>query len=146
MLQLQGVSKQFGSKILFENADAHVGSRSRVALIGPNGAGKSTLIRIILGQESPDSGQVSRAKHLAFGHLAQEVPKFVGRTVLEEVMRLGGRREAILKAKSELEAAFAREEPAPEELERYGRVLEELEHLDEYRLEPRAKEILGGMG
>src|SRR5580704_2359642 len=108
MLHLHGISKQFGSKILFEGAEAHIGHRSRVALIGPNGAGKSTLIRIVLGLESADAGHVSRATHLSIGHLAQEVPKFSGRTVLEEVMRLDGRREDLLEAKGELEAQFAK--------------------------------------
>src|SRR5207248_3714842 len=102
-----GISKQYGSKILFEGAEANIGQRSRVALIGPNGAGKSTLIRIILGLESADSGQVSRASHLSIGYLAQEVPKFAGRSVLEEVMRLGGRRDELLTAKQELEEKLA---------------------------------------
>ena len=146
MLHLHGIGKQYGSKVLFEGAEAHIGHRSRVALIGPNGAGKSTLIRIILGLESSDSGHVSRATHLSIGHLAQEVPKFSGRTVLEEVMRLGGRREDLLEAKSELEESFAKSAASEAELERYGRLLEELEQLDEYRLESRAKAILGGMG
>jgi ATP-binding cassette subfamily F protein 3 len=154
MIQIQGVSKQYGSKILFEGAEARIGHRSRVALIGPNGAGKSTLIRMILSQESPDSGRITRASHLAVGHLAQEVPKFSGRTVLEEAMRLDGRREELLTARGELERelekASENQESEPEKvqeaLERYGRVMEELEGLDEYRLESRAKAILGGMG
>jgi ATP-binding cassette subfamily F protein 3 len=149
MLHLHGISKQFGSKVLFEGAEAHIGHRSRVALIGPNGAGKSTLIRIVLAQESADSGRVSRANHLSIGHLAQEVPKFSGRTVLAEVMSLGGRREELLLARTELEESFATSPEAasdPAALERYGRLLEEIEHLDEYRLEARAKEILSGMG
>jgi ATP-binding cassette subfamily F protein 3 len=146
MLHLHGISKQFGSKVLFENAEANLGHRSRVALIGPNGAGKSTLIRIILGQDSADSGHVSRANHLSIGYLAQEVPKFAGRSVLEEVMRLGGRREELLDAKQELEEAFAKSAPSEADLERYGRILEEVEHLDEYRLQSRAEAILGGMG
>jgi ATP-binding cassette subfamily F protein 3 len=153
VLHLHGLSKQYGAKVLFQGADAHLGHRSRVALIGPNGSGKSTLIRIIMGQEHADSGSVSRARHLMIGHLAQEVPKFSGRSVLEEVLRLDGRREDLLAAKEELEKAFAEEGQAHSEkpsheadLERYGRVLEELEQLDEYRLESRAKEILGGMG
>ncbi|MFL5814596.1 MAG: ABC-F family ATP-binding cassette domain-containing protein [Bdellovibrionia bacterium] len=146
MLHLNGISKQFGSKVLFTDAEAHFGHRSRVALIGPNGAGKSTLIKIILGLEQPDSGRVTRAQHLAIGHLAQEVPKFSGRTVLEEVMRVSDRRDDLLTAKAEFEEKFTKAEPAPEELERYGRILEELEHLDEYRLESKAKEILSGMG
>lgn len=152
MLQIQNVSKQYGSKILFEEASAHIGQRSRVALIGPNGAGKSTLIKIILGLEHPDSGEVSRTKNMAIGHLAQEVPKFSGRSVLEETMRLDGRRETLLARKQELEAHFEKgvDEGSAggheSDLERYGRILEELEHLDEYRLEARAKEILSGMG
>ncbi len=146
MLHLQGISKQFGSKVLFTEAEAHFGHRSRVALIGPNGSGKSTLIKIILGLESPDAGQVVRASHLAIGHLAQEVPKLAGQTVLEAVMKVSDRREDLLVAKAEFEIAFTREDPLAESLERYGRILEELEHLDEYRLEAKAKEILSGMG
>jgi ATP-binding cassette subfamily F protein 3 len=156
VIHVHQISKQYGSKVLFESAEAHIGHRSRVALIGPNGAGKSTFIRILLGLESPDSGSVSRATHLAIGHLAQEVPKFSNRTVLAEVMRMDGRREELLQAKQELEAEFAKSESSgseasgngvsPDRLERYGRVLEELELLDEYRLEARAKEILLGMG
>lgn len=146
MLHLHGISKQFGSKILFEGAEANLGNRSRIALIGPNGAGKSTLIKVILGQESPDAGHISRANHLSIGYLAQEVPKFAGRTVLEEVMRLGGRREELLQAKQELEESFASSPPSEADLERYGRILEEVEHLDEYRLQSRAEAILGGMG
>ncbi len=157
MLNLIDVSKQYGSKILFQGASAFIGSRSRVALIGPNGAGKTTLIRILLGMESPDTGRVSKTKHMAIGHLAQEVPKGSERSVLQEAMRLDGRLEELTQARQELEARFeAMGQPGhadegaasghESDLERYGRVLEELEHLDEYRLEARAKEILTGMG
>lgn len=146
MLHLQNLSKQFGSKVLFEHADGHIGHRSRVALIGPNGAGKSTLIKIIMGLENPDEGQVSRASHLSIGYLPQEIPKLSGRSILEEVMRTDGRRNELLLAKSEMEAKFTQEEALPADLERYGRLMEELENLDEYRLESRAKAILGGMG
>ncbi len=150
MLHIHGLCKQFGEKILFEEAEAHLGYRSRVALIGPNGAGKSTLIKIILGLEQPDAGRVSKASHLMIGYLPQELPRFSGRTVLEEVMRLDGRRTELITARQELEASFAEEagggDAAAADLERYGRILEELEHLDEYRLEARAKTILSGMG
>lgn len=146
MLHLNGISKQFGSKVLFNDVEAHFGHRSRVALIGPNGSGKSTLIRIILGQETPDTGKVTRANHLAIGYLAQEAPQLAGQTVLDAVMRVSDRRQELLAGRQELEESFTREEPASEELERYARILEELEHLDEYRLESKAREILGGMG
>lgn len=152
MIHLQNISKQYGAKVLFEGADATIGAKSRVALIGPNGAGKSTLIRIVLDLESPDSGAVVKGKYLSIGHLAQEVPKFHGGTVLDEVLRMDGRRKDLVKERTEFEAYFAEAHPdqRPEEeelkLERYGRVLEELEALDEYRLESRAQEILLGVG
>jgi ATP-binding cassette subfamily F protein 3 len=146
VLSINGLAKQYGSKILFEGATAHIGQRSRIALVGPNGAGKSTLIRLILGHEEPDTGSVARASHLAIGHLAQEAPKFSGHTVLSETMRLDGRRERLLQAKKEMETAFEKMHASETELDRYGRIMEELEHLDEYRLEARAKEILTGMG
>ncbi|MEO5969650.1 MAG: ABC-F family ATP-binding cassette domain-containing protein [Bdellovibrionia bacterium] len=168
MIHIHGISKQYGSKVLFENAEAHLGQRSKTALIGPNGAGKSTLIRVLLGTETADGGSVSRARHLAIGYLAQEVPKFSGRSVLTEVMRMDGRREELIEAKNELEELFskapsndgigqsasskassgspANDDHFSEGLERYGRILEELDGLDEYRLEARAKEILTGMG
>ncbi len=146
MIHLHGITKQYGSKLLFEDAEAHIGHRSRVALIGPNGSGKSTLIKIILGQEHPDSGKVTSANHLSIGHLAQEVPKFSGRTVLAEVMRMDGRREVLIQTRQELESSLEKNPADETALERYGRILEELEMMDEYRLEARAKEILTGMG
>lgn len=146
MIHLHGISKQFGTKVLFENAEANIGHRSRVALIGPNGAGKSTLIRIILGYEHADSGHVTRASHLTIGHLAQEVPKFTGRTVLGEVLQMDGRRQGLIETRQELEQALEKDPSSEATLERYGRILEELELMDEYRLEARAKEILLGIG
>ncbi len=145
MLHIQNLSKQFGSKVLFEGASAHIGHRSQVALIGPNGAGKSTLIKIILGFESADEGEISKGKNLAIGYLPQEVPKMSGRTVLGEVLRMDGRREQLLKTKIDLESILEKN-PESQNLERYGRILEELESLDEYRIESRAKGILNGMG
>ena len=146
MIHLHEITKQYGSKTLFEGAEAHIGHRSRVALIGPNGSGKSTLIRIILGLESADTGRVTCASHLTIGHLAQEVPKLSGRTVFGEVLRMDGRREGLLETRKELEESLEKDPSDEAALERYGRILEELDQMDEARLEARAKEILTGMG
>lgn len=131
--------------MLFNGAEAFIDHRSRVALVGPNGAGKSTLIRMILGEESPDEGQILKAQQLSIGHLPQDLPKMSGRNILGEVMRLDGRRDVLLKLKSDLEKAFE-VDATSDDLARYGRIQEELEHLDEYKLESRAKAILSGMG
>ncbi len=146
MIHIQSVNKQYGAKVLFEDASARLGHRSRVALIGPNGAGKSTLIRILLQKEEADSGRVIRASHLSIGYLAQDLPRLGGRTVLSEVMRLDGRREELLETQQELEQALSQDPSDTALLERYGRILEEVILLDESRLEARAKQILSGIG
>jgi len=145
MLHIKGLSKHYGSKTLFQDADAHLDAQDRIALIGPNGAGKSTLIKILLGQEHYDQGELLISAHVRIGHLAQELPKFENRTVFEEVLRLDGRREEILALKVELENKLAGDHTEAD-LKSYGRVLEELEGFDEYRLPSRAEQILEGVG
>ena len=149
MLQIQGVSKSFGSKVLFEGVRANLDVRSRVALVGPNGAGKSTLIKMILGAESPDEGSIHLHPHVRAGHLAQELPKFEDRTILDEVMSLGGRRAEILKRKEHLEAEMQSLPAGSEQdsvLAAYAKVLEEFDSFDEFRLPSRAERILEGVG
>ncbi len=149
MIQLRDLSKQYGSKVLFEGAFASLGEKSRIALIGANGAGKSTLIRMILGEETFDHGSIVKNPFIKIGHLAQELPKFENRTILEEVMRLDGRREEILAQKTDLENKMQHEADGgndPATLAAYSRVLEEFDALDEYRLPSRAARILEGVG
>ncbi|OFZ73000.1 MAG: hypothetical protein A3K03_08645 [Bdellovibrionales bacterium RIFOXYD1_FULL_44_7] len=148
MIDILNITKQYGSKVLFEDATLHISERCRAGLIGPNGSGKTTLFRLILGIENSDSGNISCPRSLAIGYLSQEVPKSSDRTVLAEVMKMDGRRENLLLAKRELETRFSKinSEDISPDLDRYGRIQEELEHLDEYRIEARAKEILMGIG
>lgn len=155
LINLSQITKQYGSKVLFEKTSARIDTRSRMALIGPNGSGKSTLIRMILGEEAVDAGKIVRAQGLTIGHLPQDLPArgedAASRTVLQEVLKLDGRRSDLLALKNDLELQlsemdYSNETIANEVLERYTRVVEELEHLDEYRIEARAQEILMGMG
>lgn len=72
LLQLYNASKQYGSKILFDNAGFSVNQGEHVGVIGPNGAGKSTLFKIIVGIEHLNSGEVTKANGLRIGYLEQE--------------------------------------------------------------------------
>ncbi len=145
MLQIRGLTKSFGSKTLFEDAEIFLDHKSRVALVGPNGAGKSTLIKLILGEEQPDHGEINLQRYRKIGHLAQELPKFEDRTIFEEVLRMDGRRTEILKLKEDLEASLG-ENPSEANLNAYSRVLEEFDAFDEYTLPSRAEQILEGVG
>ena len=58
VLNLHGISKAYDERVLIDGFDTILRAGERIGIIGPNGAGKTTLVRIILGDEPPDSGQV----------------------------------------------------------------------------------------
>ncbi len=86
MITLRNIHKSFGNQVLLDGASLQINSQDRFALVGPNGAGKSTLFKIILGQEEPDSGEVSLRSGVTFGYLAQETTTFSKTSVLDETL------------------------------------------------------------
>ena len=86
MIQLQEISKSFGQRILFKDVNIVLGPKERVGLVGRNGMGKSTLFKIIQGEESSDSGEVSVPRNYRLGALEQHL-EFTGSTILEEVIQ-----------------------------------------------------------
>lgn len=72
LLQLNQGSKHFGTKALFDQARFAINEGEHVGVIGPNGAGKTTLFKILVGQESLDSGELITSQKLKIGYLEQE--------------------------------------------------------------------------
>jgi len=72
ILNLQSVSKQFGSAPLFHDISLTVNDGDRIGLIGPNGAGKSTLMAVLAGQLEPDSGEVAVRKRARAAFVEQD--------------------------------------------------------------------------
>lgn len=72
LLQVFNASKSFGSKVLFDAVGFTVNDGEHIGVIGPNGAGKSTLFKILVGQSSFDSGQITKLSNLRIGYLEQE--------------------------------------------------------------------------
>ena len=58
VIELDGVTKKYGDRTIFENLELDIPRNAVVGIIGPNGVGKSTLFRIIMGKEAPDAGEV----------------------------------------------------------------------------------------
>lgn len=83
MIQVDNISKAFGSQQLFVNASFSVGRGERIGLVGRNGHGKSTLLKIIAGVEHADSGELHIPKDYRIGYLSQRLD-FSAPTVLEE--------------------------------------------------------------
>ena len=86
VLQMSELSKSFGEKHLFHDLTVHVRAGDRVALIGPNGVGKSTLIKIIVGEEKPDTGFIRYGANVDIGYYDQHQSTLhPDKTVLDEV-------------------------------------------------------------
>jgi sulfate-transporting ATPase len=71
VIDIDGVSKGYGDKLLFENLSFSLPPGGIVGVIGPNGAGKTTLFRLITGQEQPDSGEVKIGPTVHLGYVDQ---------------------------------------------------------------------------
>lgn len=71
LIEAQSIAKTYSDKSLFQNLDLLITPKTRLALLGDNGCGKSTLIRVLLGQEQPDSGQVKTADDLKIAYFEQ---------------------------------------------------------------------------
>ena len=71
VLKAEGLSKAFGDKLLFDDLSFNLPAGGIVGVIGPNGAGKTTLMRIITGQETPDSGTFRVGETVKLGYVDQ---------------------------------------------------------------------------
>src|ERR1700691_3770656 len=72
IINAQGISKAFGSTVLFQNVSFTVSEGDRIGLIGPNGSGKSTLLRILAGNEDLDSGEIAVRKRIRLTCVLQD--------------------------------------------------------------------------
>src|SRR5206468_1898444 len=90
MIALSGVAKHYGRRALFVDASFQLDPGDKVGLVGPNGAGKSTLFRLIVGEDSPDAGEVSVPKSLRIGYFRQEAGEPSERRVLDEAIAGSG--------------------------------------------------------
>ncbi|HET9922257.1 MAG TPA: ABC-F family ATP-binding cassette domain-containing protein [Ktedonobacteraceae bacterium] len=72
VIDVAGLDKSWGARHILRDIDLTVGPEARILLTGPNGAGKTTLLKIMVGLETPDRGNVSRAPGIRIGYLPQE--------------------------------------------------------------------------
>ncbi len=72
VLDLRGVRKAYGPRVVFGGINVHIERGDRIALIGPNGAGKSTLMRMLSGVEAPDAGTRTEGHQVVMQYFAQD--------------------------------------------------------------------------
>ncbi len=98
-LDVQNLSKSFGTNTLFHEISFSISEGQKVGLIAKNGTGKSTLLSILTGKESKDGGNIIYKKDLKVGMLEQTPHFNVNDTVLDACFNHNGNEEQVLKAK-----------------------------------------------
>ena len=149
MIALSNINKQYGKQVLFMEASFQLNPGDKVGLVGPNGAGKTTIFRMIVGDESPDAGEVSVPKRATIGYFRQDIEGMSGRQVLDEAIAGSGRLGDLHHELIDLEHALADPDRLHEMdaiLERFGEVQQQYQELGGYELEARAREVLHGLG
>jgi ATP-binding cassette subfamily F protein uup len=98
-LEVQNLTKSFGSLVLFENISFSIAERQRVGLIAKNGTGKSTLLSLLSGKDGYDSGDIIYKRDLKVGFLEQSPVFDPDDSVLDACFNHQGDEEKVLKAK-----------------------------------------------
>ena len=146
LINANSLSKSFGAEDIFANVSFSVAKGARLALVGPNGIGKTTLLRILIGQEEPSSGTVTRTKGLRIGYLPQEADfELTGSlwdVCLEPFSDLIRMQEELEKLEGEMSEPAKREQA----LVRYGTLQHNFEQRGGYVYQVRIKQVLTGLG
>jgi len=139
MLTVSQLSKSFSGRILFDDVSLQVNRGDRIGLVGPNGAGKSTLFSLILGEASPDTGQITIEKSATIGFLPQETAAAKDETVLELALATTPELSEAQKIIKQHELGSGSDDGA------YHRALHIFDEHGGWQLEPKAKRVLAGL-
>ena len=149
-MKIENLCMSFGTQVIFNNVSFQINNNDKVGIIGVNGAGKSTLFNILLGNLTPDSGNITLDTKINLGYLPQVIMEDASsedETVFDYLLE--GR--PIKKLKEELTnfydiiANTHNEHELKKYYKKINRINELLEYYDEYNAESILLKIISGM-
>ena len=149
-MKIENLYMSFGTQVIFDNISFQINNNDKVGIIGVNGAGKSTLFNILLGNITPDAGNITLNTKINLGYLPQVIMDDASneeKTVFEYLLE--GR--PIKKLKEELNSLYEvianldNEYELKKYYKKINRVSELLEYYDEYNAEGSLLKIISGM-
>ncbi len=147
LFRLSDVRKSYGTQDVLRGTTMQINPGEHVGLVGRNGSGKTTIFRLISGEETPDAGDVVRARGVRLGLLAQHVNFEPGATVHESALAAFGHLQQIEHEMHKLEHRMGE---APEDLdqvlERYSDLQHQFEREGGFEYGSKAEAILQGLG
>ena len=148
VLACHNLTKSFGEHLIVKQGSFHIEAREKAALVGINGAGKTTILKIIMGEEHADDGDVILRKGKTIGYLAQQQKLQSGNTIYEEIKT--AKQDVIQleyqirNIELELKSLTAMEQE--ERLKTYHHLVAEFEQKDGYAYESEITGVLKGLG
>ena len=146
MLSISNLDYFIGERVLFESAQIHIKPKEKIGLIGLNGSGKTTLLRIINGEITPDSGEVSKRNDCTIGYLNQDLLSFQSQESIVAVAMDAFKEAVELEIKIEHLLKNLETDYADKLVHTLASVQEKYEALGGYTLQSQAEEILEGVG
>ncbi|MDT4969760.1 MAG: ATP-binding cassette, subfamily er 3 [Acidobacteriota bacterium] len=147
LFRLSDVHKSYGSQDVLRGASLQINPGEHVGLVGRNGAGKTTVFRLVGGEETPDEGDVVRARGVRLGVLAQHIHFEPGSTVHESALAAFGHLQQIEHEMHELEHRMAdATDDLDAVLERYSELQHQFEREGGFEYAAKAESILLGLG
>ena len=134
-LNVENISKSYGEVTLFKGITFSVHKGQKIAFIAKNGTGKTSILKIISGEDSSDSGNITYRKNIAVSFLSQD-PKFDDSLTIEE--SIFNSDNPILKVIANYEKAILNSE----DVENYQKAFEEMELFQAWDFETQYKQIL----
>ncbi|NRA73245.1 MAG: ABC-F family ATP-binding cassette domain-containing protein [Rickettsiales bacterium] len=142
MITFQNLSIGYAGKKLFDNVNLTLKPKNKYGLIGANGAGKSTLIKLMLGEEETNSGEIIFPKGLRVGSLKQDQFKYEDTRIIDVVLQ-GNKK--LWDARKEQEVLFTKSDITDEEGIRIAELETIIAENDGYDAESVAETILSGL-
>lgn len=146
MLSISNLNYFIGERILFESAQLHIKPKEKIGLIGLNGTGKTTLLRIINGEITPDSGEISKRKDCTIGYLNQDLLSFQSQESIVAVAMDAFKEAVTLEIKIEHLLKKLETDYTDKLVHSLATLQEKYEALGGYTLQSQAEEILEGVG
>lgn len=148
ILACQNISKAFGVEQILKDISFHIEEKEKIAIVGINGSGKTTLLKIIMGEETADSGQVVLSKDTTVGYLSQHQDISFDNTVYAEMLET---KKHILETEAkirqlELDMKHAEGEALENILETYNRLSSKYDRENGYAYESEITGVLKGLG
>lgn len=134
-LSVENISKSFGERTLFENISFGINKDQKIAFIAKNGSGKTCIMKIINGEDEPDSGQVVVRKDIKMAFLSQEHNLQEELTIEESIFASDNE---ILKVIEQYEKALEH----PEDEEAYQKAFDKMDLFNAWDFETQYKQIL----